>query len=90
MVMKKFGLVVYVLFVLTSSNYAQSAVTLTSCYNLAEAHYPFVAQKNILAQITDEAIQKINSVWQPQVYISLKLSGCPKLLTGFYFFCLII
>ncbi len=68
--MKKFGLVVYVLFVLTSSNYAQSAVTLTSCYNLAEVHYPFVAQKNILAQITDEAIQKINSVWQPQVYIN--------------------
>jgi len=70
MVMKKFGLVVYVLFVLTSSNYAQSTVTLNTCYSLAETHYPFVAQKNILAQITDEAIQKINAVWQPQVYIN--------------------
>ncbi|HRH53490.1 MAG TPA: TolC family protein, partial [Chitinophagales bacterium] len=68
--MKKFGLVVYVLFVLTSSNYAQSTVTLNTCYSLAETHYPFVAQKNILAQITDEAIQKINAVWQPQVYIN--------------------
>ncbi len=68
--MKKFGLVVYVLFVLTTSNYAQSTVTLNSCYSLAETHYPFVAQKNILAQITDEAIQKINAVWQPQVYIN--------------------
>ena len=68
--MKKFGLVVYVLFVLTSSNYAQSTVTLNTCYSLADTHYPFVAQKNILAQITDEAIQKINAVWQPQVYIN--------------------
>lgn len=68
--MKKFGLVVYVLFVLTSSNYAQSTVTLNTCYSLAETHYPFVAQKNNLAQITDEAIQKINAVWQPQVYIN--------------------
>jgi outer membrane protein TolC len=50
--------------------YAQNTLTLNDCYKLAETNFPFTAQQNVLDNITAEAIDKINAIWQPQVYFN--------------------
>lgn len=67
---KKSLLIVYLILLTSAGMFAQTAVTLIDCYRLAEENYPFTAQKNVLQQITDESIQKINAIWQPQVYLN--------------------
>lgn len=68
--MKKHGFVVSLLCILTTINFAQTTITLNECYTLADAYYPFAVQKDIQQQITNEAIAKINAVWQPQIYLN--------------------
>lgn len=34
------------------------------------SQFPYLAQQNIVQSITDEAINKINAIWQPQVYLN--------------------
>jgi len=69
MMKKLFALTVISLYCF-SNLMAQNTITLEQCYQTAETNYPFTAQKNILASVTEESIQKINAVWSPQLYIN--------------------
>ncbi len=68
--MKKFLLISISILSINLSAQAQNEVTLQQCYQLAEANFPYLAQQNIVQSITDEAINKINAIWQPQVYLN--------------------
>ncbi len=68
--MKKLLVITFISLLYIPSIIAQNTITLEQCYQYAEVNYPFTIQKDLLASITDESIQKINATWSPQVYIN--------------------
>ncbi|HMX05678.1 MAG TPA: hypothetical protein PKE14_13480, partial [Chitinophagales bacterium] len=65
--MKRFFLIILLL---PLTLRAQQSVTLADCQRAAEANYPLLGQSALLQEITDANIQKINAIWQPQVYVN--------------------
>lgn len=65
--MKRFFLIILLL---PLTLRAQQSVTLADCQRAAEANYPLLGQSALLQEVTDANIQKINAIWQPQVYVN--------------------
>jgi outer membrane protein TolC len=50
--------------------HAQLQTSLVECQRAADANYPLLGQSALLQEINDANIQKINAIWQPQIYLN--------------------